>query len=99
MTPSTPGRPDVAPGVGEGADEGTGDRGASPACSYASPTSSKDTAEISTPAPKAITVAITFCGTRSPYPSAAPSSSAEPATAPMSSLYTISHADPRTRHG
>ena len=45
---------------------------------------------MSTPAPKAITLAITFCGIRSPYPSAAPSSSAEPATSPHSPASTTS---------
>lgn len=45
---------------------------------------------MSTPAPKAITVAITFWDTRTPKPIAAPSSSAEPASNPHAPTCTTS---------
>ena len=54
-----------------------------PPVSAASSIRSSDSAEISTPLPKAITAATTRCGTWVSDETSAPSSSAEPATSPQ----------------
>ena len=88
VMPAAPGDPDVRRGEGRRAQQEADRSRDEPPRLCATSISSNESAEISTPAPKAITAAIKRCGMRGTEASAAPMTSAEPASRPQRSACT-----------